>query len=150
MDSYKFWTVCSGILYHSRRTCSDCCRNAGGGNMFLTLVSKTDQNGSVVFKSGDCAYQVRCWSSPSCSSNHDWTVPAVWMGELMSWKTVLLFGSNVWIMGCTWLPNFYTYSLAVIRPWRVIVGPMEYHNIATQIITEPLQCFTVRTRHSRL
>jgi hypothetical protein len=27
--------------------------------VFLTLVSKTDQSGSVMFKSGDCAGQVR-------------------------------------------------------------------------------------------
>jgi hypothetical protein len=28
--------------------------------MFLTLVSKTDQSGSMMFKSGDCAGQGRC------------------------------------------------------------------------------------------
>jgi hypothetical protein len=48
------------------------------------------------------------------------------MGASSSWKTAPLFGNNVWIMGCTWLPNLSTYSLAVIRPWRVIMGPAEY------------------------
>jgi hypothetical protein len=28
-------------------------------------------------------------------------------------------------MGYTWLPNLSMYSLAVIRPWRVIMGPTE-------------------------
>jgi hypothetical protein len=75
----------------------------------------------VLFRSGDCAGQGRCWCSPLCSSNHDWTVPAV-----SSWKTASLFGNNVWFMGCTRLPNLSTYSLAVIRPWRVIMGPTEH------------------------
>jgi hypothetical protein len=37
----------------------------------------------MMFKSRDCAGQGRCWSSPSCSSNHDWTVLAVWMGTVI-------------------------------------------------------------------
>jgi hypothetical protein len=45
----------------------------------------------------------------------------VWIGALSPWKTASLFGNNVWIMGCTWLPNLPTYSFAVIRPWRVII-----------------------------
>jgi hypothetical protein len=54
MDSYKFWTVCNGILYHSSwRTFSSCFRDVGGGNLFLTVVSKTDQSGSVMRKSGE-------------------------------------------------------------------------------------------------
>jgi hypothetical protein len=45
MDSYKFWTVRSGILYHSSWITSSCCfRDVGGGNLFLTLVSKTDES----------------------------------------------------------------------------------------------------------
>jgi hypothetical protein len=125
------------ILYHSSwSTASSCYRDAGGGNLFLTVVSKTDQSGSVIFRCGDCAGQGRCCSS-SCSSNHDWTVPAVWMGVLASGQTASLFGNNVRILGCTWLPSLSTYSLAVIRPWRAINGPTEYHDIAAQIITEP-------------
>jgi hypothetical protein len=69
----------------------------------------------VKFKSGDYTGQGRCWSSPSCSSNHDSTVLAVWMGGLSSCKTASLFGNNIWIMGCTWLPNLSMYSLAIIR-----------------------------------
>jgi hypothetical protein len=45
---------------------------------------------------------------------------------LSSWITASLFRNNVWIMWCTWLPNLSTYSLAVIRPWRVIMRPTDY------------------------
>jgi hypothetical protein len=34
-----------------------CFRDVGGGNLFLTQVSKTDYSGSMMFKSGDCAGQ---------------------------------------------------------------------------------------------
>jgi hypothetical protein len=56
----------------------------------------------------------------------------VWMGALPSWKTASLFGNNIWIMRCTWLTNLstYVYTLAVIRPWRVIIGQRENHDIA--------------------
>jgi hypothetical protein len=45
---------------------------------------------------------------------------------VLSWSTASLFGNNFWIMGCIWLPNLSTYSLAAIRLWRVIMGPTEY------------------------
>jgi hypothetical protein len=123
----QFWTVSSGVVYLSPwRTSSSFFRDVGGGNLFLTLVSKTDQSGSVVFKSGDYAGQGLCWISPSFSSNHDWTVLGVWMETLSSWKAASLFGNNVRIMGCDWLPNLSKYSFAVIRPWRVIMGPTEH------------------------
>jgi hypothetical protein len=48
------------------------------------------------------------------------------MRAFSSWKTASLFGNNVWIMGRAWLPNLSTYSLEVIRPWRVIMRPIEY------------------------
>jgi hypothetical protein len=120
----------------SWRISSSCFRDVAGGNLFLTLVSKTDHSGSIMFKSGDCAGQGRCWSSPSCSSNHDWTVPAV---PFSSWKAASLFGNNVWIMGCIWLPNLSTstYSLAVIRSWRVIMGAKEY--CTTILLPKPSQ-----------
>jgi hypothetical protein len=51
--------------------------------------------------------------------------PAVWIGALSSWKTAPLFG-NVWIMRSTWLQNLFTYSLVVIRPWRLIMGLRDY------------------------
>jgi hypothetical protein len=86
----------------------------------------------MMFKSDDCAGQGRCRSSPSCSSNHDWTVQAMWIGALPLWKTTSFFRKNIWIMGCTWLPNLSTYSVPVIQPWRVIMGPTEYHDIAAQ------------------
>jgi hypothetical protein len=80
----------------------------------------------MMFKSGDCAGQERCSGSPSCSSNNDWTVPAVWMGALFYWKTALLFRNNVWIMGWNWLPNLSMYSLTAVQTLRVIMGPTEY------------------------
>jgi hypothetical protein len=41
MESYKFRTASSGILYHSSWiTSSSRCRDVGGGNLFLTLVSR--------------------------------------------------------------------------------------------------------------
>jgi hypothetical protein len=87
----KFWTVCSRILYHSSWTYSSCCRDVEGGNQLITSVSKTDQSGSVMFKSGDCAGQGRCWSSPSFKP---WlNSSAVWIWTLSSWKAAL-FGNH--------------------------------------------------------
>jgi hypothetical protein len=103
-----------------------------------------------MFKSGECADHGRCWSLPPCFSNHYWTVLAVWMEALSSWKSASLFGNNVWNMGCTWLPNLSTYFPAEIRPWSVILGPTEYNDFAAQTIPEPPSCFTVGTRHSGL
>jgi hypothetical protein len=40
------------------------------------------------------------------------------MAALSSWKTLLFFWNNIWIMGCTWLPKLSTYSFRVIRSWR--------------------------------
>jgi hypothetical protein len=111
--SYMFSTVSSRILCHcSWRTSSSCSIDIGTGNLLLILVSKTDQSHSTMSKSGDGAGQGRCWSSPLCYSNHDWRVPTVWSGALSSWKTASLFGNNVWAVGCTWLPNLPTCSLA--------------------------------------
>jgi hypothetical protein len=40
-------------------------------------------------------------------------------------------------MECTWLPNLSTYCLAVIRPWRVVLGPTEY--CTTILLPRPSQ-----------
>jgi hypothetical protein len=76
----------------------------------------------------------------------------VWMRAQSSSKTASLFRNNVWTMGCTWLPNLSTNSLAVIHPWRINNGTNRilYHDIAAQTITEPPVRFAVGTRHSRL
>jgi hypothetical protein len=138
MDSYKFWTHSNVILYHSSwRTSQSCFRDIRGGKLFLTLVSKTEQSGSLMFKCGDCAGQGRCWNSSSCSSNYDSTIPSVWVGALSSWKTASLFWNNSWIVGCTSLLNLSTHSLAVIRPWRVIMEPTEYWT--TILLPKPSQ-----------
>ncbi len=42
-----------GIPYHS----SSSCLRDDGGNLLPTLLSKTDHNGSMIFKLGDCASQ---------------------------------------------------------------------------------------------
>ena len=43
-----------------------------------------------------------------------------------------------------------TYSLAVIQPYSVIIGPAKYQDTAAHIITDLLPCFKVGTRHSEL
>jgi hypothetical protein len=102
----------------------------------------------MMLKSVDCAGQGRCWSSLSCSSNYNWTVPTVWIGTLSSWKTASLFENNVWIMRCTWLPKMSANSPAVIRPRRVVMRPKEYQNIAVKTTTKPPTSFTFGTKHS--
>ena len=37
-----------------------------------------------------------------------------------------LIGNNIRTIGCTWLPKMSTYSLAVMWPFRVIIGTVEY------------------------
>jgi hypothetical protein len=62
------------------------------------------------------------WSWNSCSSNHDRTVPEVWMWELCFGKTASLFGNKAWTTGCIRLPNPPVYILpwnpAAIWKWR--------------------------------
>jgi hypothetical protein len=48
-----------------------------------------------------------------------------------------LFGSNFWITEWNRLPNLSTYSPAVIRPWRVIIGPTKY--CTTILLLKPSQ-----------
>jgi hypothetical protein len=75
----------------------------------------------------------------------------VWMGALSFLKTASFLGNNVWVMGCTWLPNLSTYVLAVIRPWRVIMRSAKY--CTTKFLPKPSQnlpCYIVGTRHSGL
>jgi hypothetical protein len=102
----------SGMLYHpSWRTSLSCWR-------WEAVPHASLQNWPEWFNG------VQIWWL--CPYNRDWTVPAVWMGALSSWKTASFLANNIWIMGCsTWLPNLSIYSLAVIWPWRVMVGPTE-------------------------
>ena len=95
-----FWIVSRGILYHSLwRTSSSCLRDDGGGNLLLTLLSKTDKRDLMILKSGDCAGQGRCLSASSCSSNQDLTLLAVCMAELSSWKVGFLKILSDWFCG---------------------------------------------------
>jgi hypothetical protein len=145
MYLYKFWTVSSGILnYYSWRICSSCFRDVEGGNLFLTPVSKTDQSGSMMFKSGDCAGQGHAFQTMTEQFQ---------LCELSFWKTASSLGNNVWIMGCTWLPK-----PAHILPCSNLAmkcnngtNRILYHNIAAKTITEPplYHCWN-STWHSRL
>jgi hypothetical protein len=60
MASFKFLTVTIRALYHFLRTSSSCFRDVAGGKLLLRIVSKADQNGSMMFKCGDCAGQETC------------------------------------------------------------------------------------------
>jgi hypothetical protein len=66
----------------------------------------------MMFRFGDCAGQGRCWISPLCSSNHDWTVPAVWMGALSSWKTASLF-RGLGIAALPWMLDLWSSRRSV-------------------------------------
>jgi len=118
----KFWIVSSGILYHA----SSSRLRDNRGNLLLTLLSKTDLSGSLIFKLGKCASQ-RCWSAAySWSSNKDRTLLAVCMGESSSWKIPSLLGCNTWTIGCTVLPKMSMKSLVLIWPFWVSTGAAEY------------------------
>jgi hypothetical protein len=62
------------------------------------------------------------------------------MKGISSCVSECLFRNNVWDMGCSRLPNPPKYSLAVIRPWRVLMRPTEY-DITARTITEPSPVF---------
>jgi hypothetical protein len=78
------------MLYHAY----SCLRDDGGGNLLLTLLSKTDGSGSMIFKSDKC-YGHQRWSAPSFCPIQEWTLLAMWMGKLSSWKSASLLGSNI-------------------------------------------------------
>jgi hypothetical protein len=57
-NSYKFRTTLDEVYTILLRiTSSSYSRDVGGGILFLILVSETDQNDSMIFKSGDCVGQ---------------------------------------------------------------------------------------------
>jgi hypothetical protein len=70
------------------------------------------------------------------------------MGDLSPKNFVSLLGNKIWTIGCTWLPKISIQSLAVIQTCKVIIGPIEYQDIAAQINTDLPPFFTVETRHS--
>jgi hypothetical protein len=90
----SFSTVSKGILYHySWRISSSYLRDYGRGNPLLTLLSKTD-SGWMIFMSGDCAGQGKCWSASSWSPNQDWTHLVVCMGKPSTWRKWSLLGTT--------------------------------------------------------
>jgi hypothetical protein len=68
-------------------------RDVGGRNLFLTLVSKTDQSGSMMFKSGDCA------AREDVEVDLHALQTMTGQSQLSSLKTASLFANHVWIMG---------------------------------------------------
>jgi hypothetical protein len=48
------------------------------------------------------------------------------------------------------LPKMSTQSLAAIRHFIIIIGPVEYQDVAAQIVTDPPSCFTAESRRSGL
>jgi hypothetical protein len=122
MDSYKFWTVCIGILYHSSwRTSSNCFRDVGGGNLFLTVLQNCEWF-------SDVQIWWLCWSGKMLKFT------------FMLFKLVLENCIIVWKCldhGMYLITNLSTYSLAVIWPWRVIMGPTEY--CTTILLPKPSQ-----------
>jgi len=66
-----------------------------------------------------------------------------WLRVLTNSHLDELLGNTFWTRG-------YTWSLAVIRPLRVIIDPAEYKDITAQIITDLLPYFTFGTRHSEI
>jgi len=142
IDSCTFWIVCSGILYPSSwRTSSSCLRDDGKGNLLLALLSKTDHSGSIYLSllitlaREDELHP----HAPQNQTEHFW----LYMCKLSSWKIASLLGNNIWTTGFTRSPKMSTQSLAVIWPFRAILGPAENRNIAAQIITDQLPCFTL-------
>ena len=59
------------MLYHS----SSSCLRDNGGNLLLTLLSKTDRIGSMIFKVSDCASQRNVevhLHAPESKTEHFW------------------------------------------------------------------------------
>jgi hypothetical protein len=65
-------------------------------------------------------------------------------------KITSLLSNNIWRIECTPLPELSTYSLAVTRPSRIIIGLADYSRIVAQIITNRPPCFIFGIKHSGL
>jgi hypothetical protein len=104
--SYKFWMVSIGILYRS--SSSSCLRDEGWRDYTSHPTVENWQQCFDDIKSGDCTGCGSSWSAFSRSSNQDWTLLAVCMGELLTLIIASLFGINFRIVGCTWWPKMST------------------------------------------
>jgi hypothetical protein len=105
----------------------------------------------VMFKYGDSVSQGRSWSSPSCSSNHDWTV------QLCAWGTVILKNCIT-----VWKEHLIHGMYLITQPVHVLpysnsamkgkngTNRILYHDITTPNHHRTSPCPTVGTRHSRL
>jgi hypothetical protein len=124
--------------YHSSwRTSSSYFKDAGGGRLLLNLVSKTNRSGSLLFKCGDCAGQGRCLNSSAYSSNHDWTVPAVWRGHCRLWnlRRYVEITSGSWDALITQPDHVLPYSNSPMMGNNG-ANKILYHDIPAQTTTE--------------
>ena len=70
-DSFKFWIVSSGTVYHPSQHLLVAWQMMEKGILLLILLYHTDHSGLMILKFGDYAGQSRCWSTSSCSSKED-------------------------------------------------------------------------------
>lgn len=101
MLSYKFWTVCSGLLDHSLRREASSSLREDSRNLHHILQSRTSHKGSMMFTSGDYRGLVRILTSFWCSRNRSWICLVVCMWALLSWNMETSWGNSICTIGCT-------------------------------------------------
>jgi len=144
VDWYKFWTVCSAILYHCPwRTSSGCLRGDGGGTVLITILCATGHSGLMIFKSGDCAGQERCRSASSWSSNRHRTLLCGWANcHLENCIIVRKRHPDHRMHLVTWNVQVFSSNSTTQSCYRT--------NRIPKYFTDLPPCFTVGTRHSGL
>ncbi len=119
MDSYNVWTVYSG-------TSASCFRDAGGGNLFFTLLSKT-ASGSMIFKSGDLSGQVRFILVLQFQ-----LVPE----RFSSCSSFIPFGFKIYIFFFLWNRDFkvcFYFAAVVLYCFYTILLSLRWHLLLTFI-----------------
>lgn len=88
MDTTRPLKLCCGILHQdvSSRTFRSC-KLWGGASMDQTCLSSISHRWSTRLRSGQFGGQVNTLNSSLCSSNHSWTILALWQGSLSCWKS---------------------------------------------------------------
>jgi hypothetical protein len=157
-QSFLEWTRTSseqsiGIVYHSSWwTSSSRFGDVECGNLFLTLVSETHQTGSmmsnlVIVMAGEYV-QVHLHVLHTITEQFrlcEWGHCRLGKLHRCSERTSGSWDESVY-------PNLPTYSLAVIRPLRVVTGPTEHHGYCCPNHHRTSRVFHSwnRTRHSGL
>jgi hypothetical protein len=118
IDSYKFWTVCYGIVYHFLEEHLQVALEVLQVGLCCSLQSPqlSTMVCSVMFQACERVVRGRCCIALSCSSNHDWAVPSVSEGFDLSENYTLGITS-----GSCDTPG---YSLSAMEP-------TEYHGAHT-------------------